>query len=105
MNIKFFPLPLTIKFNRFPFMRSLPNNSKMFNLCLINKIYLVLEPLYGLRGLGITFLHTNSYFLNGVNSKDIDTNERMIQQFIDIKFYIHWIRGIFNKHVCKYISL
>ncbi|XP_016659042.1 uncharacterized protein LOC100166859 isoform X3 [Acyrthosiphon pisum] len=62
--------------------------------------YRKLEPLYSYQGLGITFLHSNSHFLTGVNTRyDEDTNERMVQQFIDLRFYVHWIRGIINKHV------
>lgn len=85
-------------------MHPLPNNRKIFNLFLINKIYLVLEPLYSYQGLGITFLHSNSHFLTGINTRyDEDTNERMVQQFIDLRFYVHWIRGLINKHVRKHV--
>ncbi|XP_060869972.1 uncharacterized protein LOC132944560 [Metopolophium dirhodum] len=46
----------------------------------------------------LSFLHSNSYFLSGISSdwNIIDTDRNL--PFLDIKYYVPWIRGILNKH-------
>jgi len=52
----------------------------------------------GYGGGGLSFFHSNSYYLTGVTSiKDPDTNNS-IAVFTDIKFHIQWIRDLYNKH-------
>eukprot|EP00102_Acyrthosiphon_pisum_P006978 XP_003241091.2 PREDICTED: uncharacterized protein LOC100572031 isoform X6 [Acyrthosiphon pisum] len=49
-------------------------------------------------GAGISFLHSNSYFLTGMLNMRIADSNSAIAGFLDIRFYIQWIRGILNKH-------
>eukprot|EP00102_Acyrthosiphon_pisum_P015054 XP_008185439.2 PREDICTED: limulus clotting factor C-like isoform X2 [Acyrthosiphon pisum] len=62
-------------------------------------------------GSGISFLHFNSYYLTGIMSlKHIGKNDTVtglsrndlindtVLVFTDIKYHVHWIRGIFNKY-------
>jgi len=56
-------------------------------------------------GAGLTFLHSDTYYLTGVLSvKDPDT-DNSVAVFTNIKFHVQWIRGLLIKHVRKYISL
>ncbi|CAI6344828.1 unnamed protein product [Macrosiphum euphorbiae] len=48
-------------------------------------------------GAGLTFLHSNSYYLTGLVSVSDPNNS--ITVFTDIKYHIHWIRGFFEVHV------
>eukprot|EP00102_Acyrthosiphon_pisum_P024664 XP_016661874.1 PREDICTED: uncharacterized protein LOC107882170 [Acyrthosiphon pisum] len=48
-------------------------------------------------GVGITFLHDNSYYLTGLVSVNDPNNSITI--FTDIKYHIHWIRGFFDVHI------
>jgi len=69
------------------------------------KIYIVsgqLEDRIG-SGAGLTFFHANSSYLTGLVSVKDPNNS--ITVFTDIKYHIHWIRGIFDVHVRKYIYL
>jgi len=51
------------------------------------------------------FLYSNSYFLTGITSFwDLNSSDTVLV-FIDIKYYVPWIRGILNKNVRKYVSL
>jgi len=85
-------------------MHYLTNNSYIFNLCHIIIISLVSGPVLSSKhkGTGISFLHSNSYFLTGVNSLWHANSNYTISGFTDIKYHVQWIRGIFNKHVRKY---
>ncbi|XP_029345059.1 modular serine protease-like isoform X2 [Acyrthosiphon pisum] len=49
-------------------------------------------------GAGISFLHSNSYFLTGMLNMRIAYPNSAIAGFLDIRFYVQWIRGILNKH-------
>lgn len=80
--------------------------------CLIYKISLVSDQDadYRIPGLDISFLHLNTYFLTGVLIlEDRQFKDKLIKNTLigitDIKYYIEWIRGILNKHVCKYLLL
>jgi len=55
-------------------------------------------------GAGISFLHSNSYFLTGVFTLEDTKSNYTISGFTDIKYHVQWIRGILNKHVRKHIS-
>jgi len=49
-------------------------------------------------GAGLSFLHSDSYYLTGVVSvKDPETNNS-IATFTDVKYHIQWIRGLYNQH-------
>jgi len=59
-------------------------------------------------GAGISFLHSNSYYLTGILSVtgyDLNDTNTPVLGFTDIEYHLHWIRGVLNKHVRKYISL
>jgi len=52
----------------------------------------------GYGGGGLSFLHSNLYYLTGVVSiKDPNTNNS-ISIFTEVKYHIKWIRGLFYKH-------
>jgi len=49
-------------------------------------------------GAGLSFLHSNSYYLTGVASiKDQETNNS-VAVFTEVKHHIKWIRRLYNKH-------
>ncbi|XP_022162710.1 uncharacterized protein LOC111028389 isoform X2 [Myzus persicae] len=50
-------------------------------------------------GAGLSFIHSDSYYLTGVAClMDPNTNGSIIV-FTDIKYHVQWIRGLLNKHV------
>ncbi|XP_029345055.1 uncharacterized protein LOC100167148 isoform X2 [Acyrthosiphon pisum] len=53
---------------------------------------------YDNTGAGISFLHSNSYFLTGVLTFMDDPKDGIFSGFTDLKYYVQWIRGILNKH-------
>ncbi|XP_029345751.1 mannan-binding lectin serine protease 2 [Acyrthosiphon pisum] len=54
--------------------------------------------LNGDSGAGLSFLHSNSYYLTGVASvKDPEKNDS-VAVFTEIKHHIQWIRRLYNKH-------
>ena len=72
----------------------------MINFFYLNKISLISGQ--GVRegdsGAGLTFLHSNFYYLSGVVSvKDPNTNNS-IAVFTDVKYHIQWIRELYNKY-------
>jgi len=49
-------------------------------------------------GGGLTFLHSNIYYLTGVVSiKDPET-KNAIAVFTDVRYHMQWIRRLFYKH-------
>jgi len=63
------------------------------------------EEVNDITGAGISFLHSNSYFLTGVLGLNHFVNKTSaVLGFTDIKFHVQWIRGLLKKHVRKYIS-
>jgi len=58
----------------------------------------------GYGGAGLSFLHSNSYYLTGVSSvKDPDSNNS-IAVFTEVKFHVQWIRGFYNRYRRQAIS-
>jgi len=53
----------------------------------------------------LSILNSNYYFLTGLKSFWSTLNNKTALGFIDIKYYIPWIRGILNKHALKNISV
>ncbi|CAI6345677.1 unnamed protein product [Macrosiphum euphorbiae] len=53
----------------------------------------------------ISILFSNYYFLTGLKSSWSTLNNQTALGFIDIKYYIPWIRGILNKHTLKNVSV
>ncbi|KAL4112655.1 hypothetical protein QTP88_016402 [Uroleucon formosanum] len=58
---------------------------------------------------GLSFVHSNTYFLTGVipmdsRSFDIKRNNKLLG-LTDIKYYVPWIHGILNKHVYSHTIL
>lgn len=82
------------------------NNSVMYNIFLVSER----DFEYRLSRAGLSFVHSNTYFLTGVipmdsRSFDIKRNNKLLG-LTDIKYYVPWIHGILNKHVCKqHVSL
>jgi len=64
------------------------------------KIYLVLgrEMGEGDSGAGLTFLHSEFYYLTGVLSLREKYSNNSIAVFTDIKYHVEWIRRLFNEH-------
>ncbi|XP_060862088.1 modular serine protease-like [Metopolophium dirhodum] len=46
----------------------------------------------------LNILHSNSFFLTGLKSYWSTINNKTALGFIDVKYYVPWIRGILNKH-------
>jgi len=72
----------------------------MIKLSIMNKIYFVSGRGVnsGDSGAGLSFLHSNLYYLTGVASvKDPYTNNS-IAGFTDVKHHIQWIRRLYNKY-------
>jgi hypothetical protein len=66
----------------------------------LNKISLISGQtvLQGDSGAGLTFLHSNSYYLTGlVSVKDPNTNHS-IAVFTNVKHHIKWLRELYNKY-------
>lgn len=81
----------------------LPNNSNNY-LCFMYKLSLVLgKRLYARDGgAGISFLHSDSYYLTGILSVtgyDLKDTNPPVLGFTDIEYHLHWIRAVLNKHV------
>jgi len=56
-------------------------------------------------GTSISSLHSDSYFLTGIASSWIRIiNENKVLDFVSMKYYVPWIRGILNMHVRIYVS-
>ncbi|KAL4123142.1 hypothetical protein QTP88_015367 [Uroleucon formosanum] len=53
----------------------------------------------------LSILYSNYYFLTGLKSFWSSLNNKTALGFINIKYYVPWIRGILNKHVLKNDSL
>ncbi|XP_001942568.2 modular serine protease-like [Acyrthosiphon pisum] len=53
----------------------------------------------------LNILYSNSYFLTGLKSFWSTLNNHTALGFIDIKYYVPWIRGILNKHALKNVSV
>ncbi|XP_029342388.1 uncharacterized protein LOC115033024 isoform X1 [Acyrthosiphon pisum] len=49
-------------------------------------------------GAGLSFLHSNLYYLTGIVSIKDPNTENSIAVFTEIKYHIQWIRGLYNKH-------
>eukprot|EP00102_Acyrthosiphon_pisum_P021358 XP_016658568.1 PREDICTED: complement C1s-A subcomponent isoform X2 [Acyrthosiphon pisum] len=49
-------------------------------------------------GAGLSFLHSNSYYLTGVVSIKDPNTENSIAVFTEVKYHIQWIRGLYKKH-------
>ncbi|KAL4123123.1 hypothetical protein QTP88_015353 [Uroleucon formosanum] len=57
------------------------------------------ENINDITGAGISFLHSNSYFLTGVLSLNHFVNKTSaVLGFTDIKAHVQWIRGLLKKH-------
>lgn len=71
------------------------------------KIFFVSENIgdEGYKYQTLSILYSNYYFLTGLKSFWSSLNNKTALGFIDIKYYIPWIRGILNKHVLKNDSL
>jgi len=66
----------------------------------LNKIFLISGQ--GVRegdsGAGLTFLYSNSYYLNGVVSVKDPHTKNSVAVFTDIKFHIKWIRELYTNN-------
>jgi len=51
----------------------------------------------------LNILQSNHFFLTGLKSYWSKINDDDALGFVDIKYYIPWIRGILIKHVRKYV--
>ncbi|XP_016655958.1 modular serine protease isoform X2 [Acyrthosiphon pisum] len=49
-------------------------------------------------GAGLSFLHSNSYYLTGIASVNDPNTNNSIAAFTEIKYHIQWIRGLYNKY-------
>jgi len=49
-------------------------------------------------GAGLSFLHSNLYYLTGVVSIKDPNTKTAIAVFTKIKYHIQWIRGLYIKH-------
>ncbi|XP_060881631.1 uncharacterized protein LOC132953091 isoform X2 [Metopolophium dirhodum] len=49
-------------------------------------------------GAGLSFLHSNSYYLTGIASVNDPNTNNSIATFTEIKYHIQWIRGLYNKY-------
>jgi len=58
----------------------------------------------GYGGGGLSFLHSNLYYLTGVSSvKDPDSNNSIVV-FTEVEFHMQWIRGLYNRYRRQAIS-
>jgi len=75
----------------------------MIKASIMNKIYFVSGQGVndGDSGSGLSFLHSNLYYLTGVASvKDPDTNNS-IALFTDVKHHIGWINKLYDNTTLK----
>lgn len=52
-------------------------------------------------GAGLTYSHSNTYYLTGVVSVKDPNTDNQIALFTEIKYHIPWIRELYYKYVLK----